>query len=148
MYRPNNWKSFAEYLLNTSEALRGLTVQDANSTTAKRTLNSRHALHFAPHRFERRADPNEDDQSSPDLDFSGQAIACSDAIDNPNVTTRDMFDFVVNVTDTPHGFVRSLSWIITVIITNSLYGCIVGSVTWLLVCALRLVLNVNQCFPV
>ncbi|KAG9119118.1 hypothetical protein FRC07_006023 [Ceratobasidium sp. 392] len=40
------------------------------------------------------------DQSNPDLDFSAQAIACSDSMDDSYVATQDVFNFEVSTTDT------------------------------------------------
>ncbi|KAG9122486.1 hypothetical protein FRC07_001109 [Ceratobasidium sp. 392] len=94
MYRPSGWKAFAQFLRDTSGALRNSTIPTANSTLIKKAIIPRDILGLTP-----RAEPGDTDQSNPDLDFSAQAIVCSDSMDDSYVATQDVFNFEVNTTD-------------------------------------------------
>jgi hypothetical protein len=92
MYQPTNWPKLAEDLAETRTFLDHVAL--LNSTGTKRSLLP------SLLDFERRQtnDTSDDDDPAPDYTFQG--VTCADAVDAGNVTTKDVFDFLVNVTRT------------------------------------------------
>ncbi|KAG8722899.1 hypothetical protein FRC09_005503 [Ceratobasidium sp. 395] len=109
MYRPSGWKALAQFLRDTSEALHNSTIPAATSKLTERAAAARHAP--IPTLIHRRADSNDTDQSNPDLDFSPQAIACSDSSNSSNGTSQQVFDFEVNATDERTKLLGSVTWL-------------------------------------
>ncbi|CUA72839.1 hypothetical protein RSOLAG22IIIB_10347 [Rhizoctonia solani] len=90
MYRPTSWPDLAEQLAEIHQFFQNVSI--ANSTEAKRSLR-------APlFDFGRRENTTNEANKDPAPDYSFQGVTCADAVDAGNVTTKEVFDFLVTVT--------------------------------------------------
>ncbi|CAE6509951.1 unnamed protein product [Rhizoctonia solani] len=88
MYTPTQWPELAEQGAQLVAAAQNLSLL-SNSTLTKRLLR-------APlFDVERRQSTTNND---PAPDYSFQGVTCGDAVDAGNVTTKDVFDFLIKVT--------------------------------------------------
>jgi hypothetical protein len=78
----------AQDLFSTYESLRNSSTQTMNLAD----LNARHT--FRHSHLERRVG-----DGTLSLSCAAPAVTCSDGVDDPGATTRDVFDFIVNLTD-------------------------------------------------
>ncbi|KAL5637297.1 hypothetical protein ACGC1H_001066 [Rhizoctonia solani] len=90
MYRPTAWPGLAEELAGINQFLQNISV--TNATQTKRSV--RVPLFDLGRRQSTRNGTNDD----PAPDYSFQGVTCSDAVDAGNVTTKEVFDFLVTVT--------------------------------------------------
>ena len=103
MYQPTGWPQLAERLVGFAKLL------DTLNATAVPTRRS----------FTEPLQPVQKRQSSnnitdPATDYSFQGVTCADAIDAGNVTTKEVFDFLVHITRTVSPMcTRSLSFCCT-----------------------------------
>lgn len=89
MYQPTGWPQLAEQLVELAGAL------DNATTTAAPTKRSI-SKYFGP--VQKRQSSNNITDLAPNYAFQG--VTCADAIDAGNVTTQDVFDFLVHITRT------------------------------------------------
>ncbi|KAG9124959.1 hypothetical protein FRC07_009551 [Ceratobasidium sp. 392] len=90
MYSPTRWPGLAQELYDIDIFLRS---QNTTQRAKRSTISKSSVL--------------KDRQSEAASDYSFQAVTCADAIDAGNVTTKDVFDFLVKVTQEPLLFVLS-----------------------------------------
>ncbi|CAE6524346.1 unnamed protein product [Rhizoctonia solani] len=91
LYNPQKWSNLSSGLYAVKETLDNPTA--ANLTQAKRWLSET----FSPMgNLESRAEPN-NSSGTPAYGYELEAVSCSDAQDG-DVTTKDVFDAIVNVT--------------------------------------------------
>ncbi|KEP51999.1 putative hydrolase [Rhizoctonia solani 123E] len=94
MYSPRAWPDLAKELLSMHE--RFVNATDAlNHTQSKRRSTYEHGLD--PIRRQANSTTSDED---PAPVYSNQGITCGDAIDPGTTTTKEVFDFLVNVTRT------------------------------------------------
>ncbi|CAE6403564.1 hypothetical protein ACGC1H_005348 [Rhizoctonia solani] len=94
MYSPTTWPDLAKDLLSMHE--RFVSATDAhNYTQATRRSTHRHRLNITRRQTN---STTSDEDSAPDYSFQG--VTCADAIDAGTTTTKDVFDYLVNVTRT------------------------------------------------
>lgn len=98
MYTPTTWPKTAETLATYAEFLHK--ALGTSNSTVKRSLPT------LPDLERRQTNSTNDDDPAPDYAFQG--VTCADAIDAGNVTTKDVFDFLVTVTRTVSQMCRSM----------------------------------------
>ncbi|CAE6456002.1 unnamed protein product [Rhizoctonia solani] len=90
MYSPTEWPGLAKELAEVNQLLQNVSV--TNSTQTKRALR-------APlFNFGRRQSTSNGTNDDPAPDYSFQGVTCADAVDAGDVTTKEVFDFLVAVT--------------------------------------------------
>lgn len=105
MYTPTTWPKLAEDMAELAGLLDNLT------TTTNPPTRRFFAESLRPVQKRQTSNVNNTD---PAPDYSFQGVTCADAIDAGNTTTKDVFDFLVQVTRTvstmcmcPHSFSTS-----------------------------------------
>ncbi|CAE6451037.1 unnamed protein product [Rhizoctonia solani] len=93
LYRPQLWTNLSQNLYDMKIALDD--PASANLTRVKRWLPDPVDARDTQLRPRSETDNN---QTLPAYNYNYEAIGCSDAVDGGNITTRDVFDFIVQVT--------------------------------------------------
>ncbi|KAH7329759.1 Alpha/Beta hydrolase protein [Rhizoctonia solani] len=91
LYGPEAWSNLAEYLKGASDFLRDPT--SVNSAAIKRWMPR--SVNPMNNNHKPRNEPNTTESTTM---YAYEAVACADAQDAGNTTTKDVFDFVVKVT--------------------------------------------------
>ncbi|QRW17406.1 Abhydrolase domain-containing protein [Rhizoctonia solani] len=91
MYTPRGWPALAEAAAAYAETFRNLSL--LSNSPQKRWL-----LEPLSDISRRQASNNGTTNNDPAPDYSFQGVTCADAADAGNVTTKDVFDFLVDVT--------------------------------------------------
>ncbi|KAF8747806.1 TAP-like protein [Rhizoctonia solani] len=98
LYDPQDWGNMAQDMLNLKTAL-----DDPNHTNLTETVLkwvgtvAGNAAGFQDIKIEPRQEPDSN-QTTPIVNYAFDAISCSDAQDSDDTTTKEVFDYVVNVT--------------------------------------------------